>query len=209
MAPLDATGSSSLAASFNVLADYGFFVLGVGIILYALFKGTTKEHEPIDLAVGKFGSVRMDFIAFLVLVGIAATLVGVFFRYRGYELRLRELESNQTTLESRSKELQFQIDRFKNYSLNVALSFRDSVNPEGLRIAQLVKAPGEKVFRLSDQPVVPADSDDASNVVSVTVGNLSKGDRLKFKVTQAERSWVSEEIEVPVVSLNMTEEVRR
>jgi hypothetical protein len=203
-----APGASLMALS-DVLADVAFFLLGVGIILYALFRATTKQHTPIDLTIGKLGAVKMDFVAFLVCVGIVLAGVGVFFRYRGYESRLRELESSKAASETRFKELQFQIDRFKNYNLNVALSFRESVSHEGLKISQLVKPPGEKVFQLSDQIVVPTNSEEANNVVSITVGHLNKGDRLKFKVTMADKTWVSEEMEVPVVNLSMIEETRR
>ena len=101
MVALETLGPS-VVASFDVIADVAFFLLGVGIILYALIRATTKNHDPIDLKIDKLGSMKMDFVAFLIVVGIAPLGVGVFFRYRGYESRPRELENNQTSLETRS-----------------------------------------------------------------------------------------------------------
>jgi hypothetical protein len=205
MPTVDGLAGSSVASVLEFLADVAFFVLGVGMILYALFRASTKGHAPIDIAIAKLGTFKMDFVAFLVVIGIASSGVGVFFRYRGYEGRLHELEKTQATLTESARALQFQIDRFKNYNVNLVLKFDKGVNREGLKITGLVRAPGEQVPRMINTDVPEADSGTPSNIVSVSVGHLNTGDRLSFRVSDATRSWVSEEFEVPIVTLNMQE----
>jgi hypothetical protein len=71
----------------QIIADVAFFLVGAGIILYALFVATKSRRPPTELNFEKRGSLKQDFPALLVLVGLIAAGVGVFFRYQGYQNR--------------------------------------------------------------------------------------------------------------------------
>ena len=50
---------------------------------------------------------------------------------------------------------------------------------------------------------IPPDAADAGNVLSIQVPDVTYGDRLKFMVTQGNLKWMSDEIEVPVFTVEM------
>src|SRR5688572_553954 len=110
--------------SVESATDIAFFVMGVGIIIFVLARAGSLKRGPVAFTHEKWGTLNVDFVAFLVLAGIVVDSVGVFFRYRGYEAKLSELGGSQATMHGQIAGLQSQIDRFKSYDVNVALEFK-------------------------------------------------------------------------------------
>src|SRR5215510_10196228 len=92
------------------LADIAFFVVGVFVVVLALTRKPLAARQPIDWSHPKLGHLRMDFLAFLVVVGTAIASVGLFFRYRGYEARLLEAAATKSETDIRLRQLPLQID---------------------------------------------------------------------------------------------------
>src|SRR5205809_939958 len=105
---------------------YGLsFIVGIALIGYAMF--SRRQRAPIDWNIPKFGAFKMDFAAFLITLGIIVASAGLIFKWKGFSERIDELEKNGTATEAKMKVLQSSLDRFKDYELEVALEFLDTV----------------------------------------------------------------------------------
>ncbi len=192
----------------QTIADIAFFIVGVAIIFVALFRPGTFRRGPIEYSNEKLGSVKLDFVAFLVIAGMVMAGVGAYFRWKGYQGQLEALGASQSEMTAKIESLEAQIERFKSYDVNVALSFPETIDSKGIRITPLVKKPGNPNWAIGEV-INGVSTSEADNLLSVQMHNLNPGDYLKFRVEQGDRAWKSPQIEVPVFTLAMDEERHR
>lgn len=187
---------------WNVVADGAFFLLGAALIVFALARGKRSSSQPIHYD-GKFGTLKMDFVAFLVTVGILLASTSLFFRWKNYESAVTDLEGQQSRTEEQIRLLNEQIKGYQKFAPNVTLRFPETVDRNALQLIPAVKKPGGAAFQFMRPLGIPPDAADAGNILSVQVPDVTYGDRLKFLVTQGHLRWMSDEIEVPVFTVEM------
>ncbi|MEO5739571.1 MAG: hypothetical protein ABIS29_03145 [Vicinamibacterales bacterium] len=187
---------------WNNVADIAFFTLGASLIVFALVRGKRSSANPIHYD-GKFGTLKMDFVAFLVTVGILLASASLFFRWKNYETAMADLKRQQSRTEEQIRLLNEQIKSYQKFAPNVTLRFPETVDRNGLQLVPAVKKPGGAAFQFMRPLGIPKDAADASNIVSIQVPDVTYGDRLKFLVTQGNVRWISDEIEVPVFTVEM------
>jgi hypothetical protein len=187
---------------WNVVADVAFFILGAGLIVFALVRGKRSSANLIHYD-GRFGTLKMDFVAFLVTVGILLASASLVFRWMNYEGAMSDLRGQQSKTEEQVRVLNEQIKSYQKFAPNVTLRFPETVDRSGLRLVPAVKKPGGAAFQFMRPLGIPQDAADAGNIVSIQVPDVTYGDRLKFMVTQGHLKWMSDEIEVPVFTVEM------
>ena len=192
----------------NEIEDLLMLVIGIAVVAFAIVRAKKLGGAPFEVS-GKFGSLRADRVALLVLVGVAFSSVGVFFRVRGYEQRLADLTSSDASINARYEGLQLQLDRMKDYDLTVALDFHEPVDLDQLKVSTWVREPGASDSAESKQPLDAKVASYAGNVVILRLSKLKKGDHLTIKGdlkgNVGVRHWESIEIEVPTFNFDMQE----
>ena len=96
------------SAPWNVVEDVAFFLLGVTLIVFALARGRRSSANPIHYD-GRFGTLKMDFVAFLVTGGILLASASLFFRWKNYESAMTAFEGQQSRTEEQIRVLNDQI----------------------------------------------------------------------------------------------------
>jgi len=182
--------------------DLIFLILGVLMMLFALAFGRRLQMEPISIAIEKVGSLQMQFVPFLVVIGVLIAGVGQFFRYRNYEDRVSHLADVNTQYEQTRSEL----ERFKSYEMMARLVFPQAVEVKNLKAFLVYKRWSDADFQQSETNL---HSSDASNELSASIPRVNPGDKFFLVVTQVDpitkqsHTWKSPPVEVPVARLEM------
>jgi len=182
--------------------DLIFLILGVLVMFFALAFGRQLQMQPISIAVEKIGSLQMQFVPFLVVIGVLIAGVGQFFRYRNYEEKVSHLSDVNTQYEQTRAEL----ERFRSYEMMARLVFHDGVDAKNLRADLLYKRLSDADFHQSE--IILAQSDSA-NELTASIPRVTPGDKFFLIVTEMDpttrqtHKWRSSSVEVPVARLEM------
>jgi hypothetical protein len=195
--------SQTVAVEGYLSVDWVLLFFGLCFIAAALIFGSRwRNIPPIDLSSEKFGTLRLPFAPLVVFIGLAFIGVGAYFRW--LQAQSRAVQVNQLQIELH--ELTHELERFKNYEMNVQLDFHTSVDPAHLHTNLYILKPGDPSPRSIDQGILK--STPASNILSTTVPSLDPGDTIYFVTSESgssqAHSWESERLVIPIAQLNMS-----
>jgi hypothetical protein len=186
------------------ILDIVFLILGVLIILFALAFGRKLQMDPISITIEKVGSLQMQFVPFLVVVGILFAGVGQFFRYKNYEESVSHLSEINRDYEHTRSEL----ERFKTYEMMVQLVFHEPVDPKNLKAALAYKRLSDADFHQSNISLSPTAS---PSELTADIPRVYPGDKFFLVVDEVDpktnkpgHAWRSPSVEVPVARLEMS-----
>jgi hypothetical protein len=189
------------------LMDSIFLVTGIVMMILAVIFGSRLGPRPVEFGFNKLGLIlKADWVPLIFLLGFLMTLVGVFFRYQGYESEAKKLQSQLSGVEGKLQVLTDELQEFKNYDLGLNLVFPDSIDPRPLTIKVHTKKLGSQNFLLrSDiQPVTDVGG------TSVNVNHLSRGEKIMITAEAPDsRTWVASGLEIPKIQVQMVEKLAR
>jgi hypothetical protein len=194
------------------LQDIIFLVVGIGIMVFTLVWGGRLGTGPVELGVPKLGlNLKADRLTLIFLLGFLMTGVGVFFRYRGYESQVKQLQSQVIGLQGRVSQLDSTMQKltdalqgFKEYDLGLNLVFPDSVDPRPFNIQVYTKKLSDVNFELL---TIKAETDVGGTWVKIN--NLSRGERIKIVAQEPDSTiWEGNDVEIPKTQIQMTRKGR-
>jgi len=181
-------------------------LVGIALIVFALIWGRRLGKRPFEIGLAKLGiNLKADTMTLLILLGFLMACVGVFFQYRGYETKVTDLKGllneAQTKIEERDKILK----SFQVYSMRFHLLFpeTDTIDAPKIEVQAYIEEPGQVGRQL--RPCEKCDV--VSNDVWVNVDDLRSGDKLRIVAYEGdEKSWMSNDVEIPKTRLQMRRE---
>ena len=178
-------------------------LLGIGLIIFALFRGRRLGQRPVEIALSKLGiNLKSDTLTLMIILGCVLACLGVFFWSKGYETYVTELEGKVDKLEAEKKTKDELLERFKVYAMRFNLVFpkEDTLNTQDIKVQAYMAKQGKLPAKLYD----PETFLGWSNDIWVKIDNLNPGDKLRIVAYEGEqKSWQSRDIEIPKTNINM------
>lgn len=172
-------------------------LVGIGLIVSAMiWRRHLSGQKAVDLTMDKLGLVlKADAFGLVVLLGFLMTSTGIFFLYKGYEDKLKTLQSEKYGLEQA-------IAEFKIYDMRLSLIFPEDNPPNPFKLTSYnayVQKKGERETRLYEL----ARFDKGQGGIVVNLEKLNFGDKLYVLVQEQNKKWRSDEMIAPAANLKM------
>ena len=178
-------------------------LLGIGLIIFALFRGRSLGQRPVEIALTKLGlNLKSDTLTLLIILGCVLACIGVFFWYRGYETQVADLKIELEQAKTRINTIDDVLKSFKVYAMRFHLIFPeiDTIDAREIKVQAYISKQGDPPPKLYDTETLVGFSND----IWVKIDNLNPGDKLCIVAYEGEdKSWQSAEIEIPKAHIQM------
>lgn len=143
--------------------DITFLLVGLFLIVLSFLKSKSLANQPVVLSLDKpiAVSFKADRFTLIFLMGVIVSMVGVFFRLKGYEgtirnkeftiaqnqIRIEDLEKDVLGIQNKiSETLNKELEKNKFHTLSISLVFDSGINPEKYKINVLSKKSTDDEF---------------------------------------------------------------
>ena len=179
-------------------------VVGIGLLLYALFLGKRLEGNPIEIKIEKPKlDLTLDRPSLVILLGVFLMVIGVLMWNQGYKTKVSRLEDNLKSAKNEIVHKDNLLGKFKYYSMQLPLFFpeNDITDANDVSVQVYIQKEDMESPILSDSKKVVGISQD----ISVYIDYLNPGDKLRIRAYEGEgKVWEGVNIvEVPKINIQM------
>lgn len=179
-------------------------VVGIGLLLYALFLGRNLEGNPIKIKIDRPRlDLELDRLSLVILLGVFLMIFGVIIWNQGYKIKASRMEYDLKSAKNEITTKNNLLEKFKCYSVKFPLIFPENgnINPNDISVQVYILKPGMESAKLCDFKKITS----LSNDISVSIEYLNPGDRLRIRAQEVEnREWEGINIvEIPKIDIQM------
>jgi hypothetical protein len=181
----------------EILFNIALPIVGIGFIVFSMiWRRHLSGQKVVDLTMDKLGLIlKADAFGLVVLLGFLMTSAGIFFLSKGYEDKLKTLQSEKNGLEQA-------IQQFKIYDMRLSLIFPENnpANPFKLTSSKVyVQKKGERATNTYEL----ASFEQGQGGIVVNLPKLNFGDKLYVDIEEQGKKWRSDDMIAPAAHLKM------
>ena len=189
---------------FQVILFILLPVVGIGLLLYALFLGKNLEGNPIEIKIGKPKlDLKLDRLSLVILLGVFLMIFGVIIWNQGYKTKVSKMEDDLNSAKDEITQKDNLLEKFRYYRLQIPLIFpeNDITDANDINTQVFKQKEDSESAKLCDHKKAISFSQD----ISVIVDYLNPGDELRIVAYEGEdKKWEGVNIvEVPKIKIQM------